>query len=503
MQPSESITRSSKESSLWGFWGILEAVLPIALVAGLARISVAQDVFSQLSRPLVMGILQAFHVPCSDNGHQITVGRLEIPWTGDCAGLNLLVLLLAVAIWLNRHEPFNIKHWVRILGMVPAAVIANVCRVFTLIGYRELIYPSIETPQLHYFFGLFWLVPFAFLAMPPSPRHLTARVFELLHVATVIALLAPETFAPDGLGMTMAVVLALSHCRIPENISRRRVVMMGVWILAAVLLSISGMESFWLPWMLLCPLMSDAKWIFSIPGAIIIMSAHPLFGLIPGASIITWSTVAYLVWDRFIIEQPKPPGNDDPHIHWTWRERSLLAGSCLLFLLPFISSTLIQNTGENWVPPKIADLKTIPGNGYLVTLPGQSNQIGMLWYNPSGTHRHHTLKICLKYSGVELEPTKDDPGVFTDGGHWFKEFFLQNGKLIPTHVQYLISTATPASSPGIHLILVCDSSSMSAQKFDEAANKLVEELFNLIKREKNQKISDAMTGQSQTDHQLI
>jgi len=465
--------------------GILRSILPIALVAALARVSVAQDIFSELSRPIVLGILGLFNISAFDHGHDITVGRLEIPWTGDCAGLNLLVLLLAVAIWLNRNESFNLIHWIRILGMIPAAIIANVCRVFTLIGYRELFYPTIETPQLHYFFGLVWLVPFAFLAMPGRSRHITARIFELLHVAGVIALLAPQTSGPDGLGLTLAVVLSLSHCKLAENISKKRLLLLVLWILSAGAFAVSGMESFWLPWILVCPLVLDEKWITTLPGVIITLSTHPLFALLPGSEIITWVTIAWVAW-KFYIVSPSIAGPVEIPPHWNWEKIFLIAGTSLLFLLPFLASSFFPGNLEQWVPPKCSKIEPIPGNGYLITLPGQPDQLGLLWYNPSGTHRHHTLKICLKYSGVDVVPSKEDPEVFTDGTHWFKEFFLQGGKLLRTHGSYVVSTLAPGSAAGVHVIAVCDTASFKAQKFDDLSTSLVKKLYQLIMKEKNQ-----------------
>ena len=463
-------------------WGVFRGLLPIALVAGLARFSVAQDIFSRISRPIIVGVIGLWHVPVSDVVDSITVGRLQIPWTGDCAGLNLLVLLLAVAIWLNRYEPFNLAHWLRILGMFPAAIFANVLRVFTLIGYREWVYPSIETPQLHYFFGLFWLIPFAFLAMPKSSRHLSARFFELIHVAAVIALLAPQTYNPGGLGLTIAVVLGLSHCRLPERISKYRMIALVLWLVAAAVLCFARMDSFWLPWMIICPLMSDAKWILSIEGAILTMATHPLFSLLPWAEVITWADIAFVVWKKFILDQPDPP-TVDPHVDWSWRERSLLAVVSILFLLPFIASTIFAGKIEAILPPKIAEIKSVPGDGYLLTMPSQPRGISLVWYNATGSSRHHTMKICLKYRGVDLEPSDDDSNVFQDGNHWLREFFLQDGKLIPSHLQYVLSTLKLGSSPGVHLIYVTASVSMSAREFDNETQKMADELFQAIKKE--------------------
>jgi exosortase/archaeosortase family protein len=473
----QSVDRSSGQ-----IWEIIRGLLPIALVAMLARLSVAQDVFSQISKPIVLGIISLFHVPVADLGDAITIGRLNIPWTEDCAGVNMLVLLLAVAIWLNRQEPFNLAHWLRVLGMFPAAVIGNVLRVFSVVAYRSAFYPEVETPQLHYFFGLFWLVPFAFLAMPKSPRHLSARLFELIHVAAVIALLAPQTYGPGGLGMTIAVVIGLSHCHLPEKISRGRILALILWVLAAIFFSFANMESFWIPWMIVCPLMSDSKWLFSPAGVLLTLATHPLFAILPWGEVITWGVIAYVVWKKYILDQPDPP-SVDPHVDWSWKERSILGAVAVLFLLPFLASTFFVGKKEMLLPPKIADSQIVPGDGFILTMPGQPKEINLVWYNPSGAHRHHTLTICLKYLGVELQQTKEDPSVFTDGKHWLREFYLQGGRLLSSHIQYVISTLVPGSSPGIHLIYVTDSQAMSAREFDDKTQRMAGQLFDATKSE--------------------
>jgi hypothetical protein len=108
----------------------------------------------------------------------------------------------------------------------------------------------------------------------------------------------------------------------------------------------------------------------------------------------------------------------------------------------------------------------------------------LLWYNPSGTHRHHTLQVCLKFRGVEIEPVADNPDVFTDDSHWFREFYLQDGKLIPSHLQYTFSTLGPGKAPGVHLIYVADNLTMSAEKFNETAQKMANDLYEMIIAEK-------------------
>ncbi len=472
---------ASREPSKWERFRWL---LPVAVVVLLARFSVAKDGFAYFSRPVVIGLINLFGGNAVDHGDTITVGRLEVPWSADCAGLNLLILLLAVAVWMNRHEPMGRRYWLRILLMVPAAAVSNVLRVFMILLYREVLYPAVESPQLHYFFGLVLLVPFSLLAMPKSTRSLSSRIFELLHVAAVIALLAPNAIGAEGAALTIAVVLGLSNCRLPESFSRARLACFGLWLVSAAGIAFAGMESFWLPWLLLCPFVCDPRWVFSLPGALVTLASHRLLFLLPGGEWAVWAMIGYAMWRKFSEDQPTPP----PAASMTPWSRSGKAAALVaasLFLLPFLSSTLLAGKKEVWTPPATATVQTVPG-GLLVALPGQTDEIGLLWYDSQGSERHHKLAICLKYRGIELTPTADVPEVFTDGTHWMKEYYLQGGKLLQSHRDYVISTLGPGSSAGVHLILVSKSSSMSAADFSTRSGQLSQQLYDEIQREKGQ-----------------
>ena len=77
------------------------------------------------------------------------------------------------------------------------------------------------------------------------------------------------------------------------------------------------------------------------------------------------------------------------------------------------------------------------------------------------------MKVCLKYRGVELEAVSGSPDVFTDGDHWLREFFLQDGALLPDYMSYLRSTFKPWASPGVHVIFVAPKARLTPASFDE------------------------------------
>ena len=188
-------------------------LLTIAAVLCLVHFTRTRDLFLDFSRPSVIWALHFLGVPAVDQGEMIAVGRLEVPWTRDCAGLNLLLVLLAVTFWVNRAEKFG---WVllgKLCACVPAALLANILRVLTLIGIREALYPAVESPQLHYFLGLVWLLPFILLVVPLGSRPLLHCFVEAGHAAAVVALLAPVSGAPAGETISLAAILCLTQCR--------------------------------------------------------------------------------------------------------------------------------------------------------------------------------------------------------------------------------------------------------------------------------------------------
>lgn len=470
------MTEETSPSPSWR--KIIKGVLPVACVAALLHLAQSKDLLSGFTKPFVTGALNIIGVAAQDHGEHITVGRLEVPWTRDCAGLNLLLILLALTLWVNRSEPFGARFWLRMAITIPSALVANVARVLSLIAYREVAYPNVESPQLHYFLGLAWLLPFVAMIVPRNGRPFGHVMFEALHAASVVALLAPMSGVPGGGTMTLAAVICLTQCRVKSGNRYWLTFGTTLWMLAAVAITMVGMESLWMPWLLICPVLVPLKWMFSFCGAVMIGASHPLFGMIPGGHYLAWAAMGIAGWQWI-----NPPASEEAEE--TSAPSSLMPSSFRLcisaacFVLPFLASTFLLVRDELQEPPVGVRSRPVPGNGFEVALPDQPGNLGLVWYSPQGNSRHHTVKVCLKYRGIEITPVEECPGVYTDGKHWLREFFLHDKALLPGYLEYVKDTFRPWTSPGVHLIFITPSTEMTPVAFNEAATKHADELHKM------------------------
>ena len=457
----------------------LRTALSASAVLLLVHLARAKDVFSDFTRPTVTFALHLFGIDAVDHGTTIAVGRLEVPWTRDCAGLNLLLVLMALTIWVNRSEPAGLRYWIKIALTVPAALLANVLRVLSLIGYREAFYPNVESPQLHYFLGLVWLLPFIAIVVPKGRRPLSHVLVEALQAASVVALLAPMSGVPGGDAITVAAIIGLAHSKVQTDALRLRTLLTLGWMLAAVGISLIGMESLWMPWLLTCPLLVSRQWILSPSGFILTAATHPLFGMIRGGNTVIWLAMGMACW-QWLRESESmgalaegAPSGSLPR----WGMKPLAAGA--FFILPFVASTLFARDHRTFVPPSSVTSQSIASDAFDVRIPDQPLNIGLVWFNPSGNGRHHSMKVCMKYRGVELEPTAECADVFTDGQRYMREFYLQEGDLITSYPAYIKQTFRPLSSPGVHLIFFTNCDQMKPEAFNESCQKLAVRLHEL------------------------
>lgn len=445
----------------------LRTIVAAIILAVAVHLTQSRDLLEDPTRPVVMTVLRLIGLDAVDRGEVMAVGGLHVPWTRDCAGINLLLILLALAVWVNRQERRAGRFWLRVACMVPAALAANVLRVLTLLAYRTLAYPGVESPQTHYFMGFMWLVPFVALITPRDDRPKAASIMETLHAAAVISLLAPMTGTPNATLVALATVACLSRCRVRPASG----LTLLAWSACGIGIAMAGMESFWLPWLLLCPQLVDLRRI-SIFDAACIACTHSLIAM----QTLSWTIAAVGVLTAWLARNA-PPARQHPSPHVPLFARVIPFFAALP--MPFIASTLLSFGQAAWTPPASLSCKPMNQGGYEVRLRGQPPHVGLACYAAASRDRHHTVQVCLKYRGIEVTHADECPLVLTEGRHWFREFFLQDGQMLPDYAAYVRSTFRPWSDPGVHLIFVSLREKQTAAEFSAECDLLATQFHQL------------------------
>lgn len=452
-----------------------------ALVAMFALLHVAgtRDWLSELTRPVVVGGLKWIGVAATDSAGELLLGRLHIPWTRDCAGLNILTTLWAIILWVNRAEPLSRRYWGRLSLGFPMAFFVNVARIFTLIGYRHAFFPAVESPQLHYFIGFLWVMPCLPFFVPQGERNTGRYLMETLFIVTALSLVSPFVSAPGGSLVTLSTLLLLAKGRFAATLPSNRRLAAVVWIATAAFIAMAKMESLWIPWLVLCPWFSpsgirhNASAWGLVLGTIPMVSMHPLArGLVIASALMEiWK----LLRARPAVEVSVPA---EPPLN---RVSAILTpvGLTAIFLLPFgvsvISSLLIPSVR----PPAGVMARQLEANTFQLHLVSQPHDVDLDWFGPSGNGRHHTLSVCMRYRGIALRPSGIDPAVLTDGKVWMREFFLQDGRLLTNYPAYLRRTFLPWTPAGVHLIASALADHMSATLFAKSSLELATQVSQL------------------------
>lgn len=453
-------------------------LVPLIVIAILASQDEVVSAYGEICKPIALFLLGMFGLATTDHGTYLTVAHLEVPWTRDCAGMNLLLVLLAVFAWMNRNVEQNTKYWLRMIAVIFPAIAANVLRVITLVLYRFAFYPEVESPQLHYFFGFIWLIPFALLSVPRhSERAKKAFWFELLHISAVIGLLAPLLSLSNHWITAVGALFCMINSRFAETFHKRHVLSIAIWAMLAIAIAWAGIESLWLPWLLVSPLTVNFKWIRSPAGIACLATSCPLFVIFPGANLTASVIFAYVIYTWYANGEDCT-SEEGSRLSISW-ERSLTTVCAPLLFLPFLAAILFTTSTKHAVPPDNVQRRVIEGMGYELRLEGQPANLGLIWYDAQGSDRHHTVAVCLKYRGIELKAS-DVTEVKTDGTHWYCEFFIVRDHLLADHKSYVRETLGFRKNPGVHLILIAKNDKFSAEEFAEQAKSVASKLHHSL-----------------------
>lgn len=446
--------------------GIIRLAISFLIVFLLLSLLGLSDPFSFWLRPLLAQVIAMTGVQATNHADFLQVGHLMIPWTRDCAGVNLILFLWALMIWGNRGHYGEPAFWMRMLLAVPIGAAVNFLRILMLVAYRWLAYPDTESAEQHYLLGFLLILPFLPLLLGRQRRQPGwMSLLDAIYLMAVMALAATHIGSPGGYLVLFASLILLVEFQ-PLRYAKNVHPAVGlVWLLAGAFIGLSAMESLWIPFLLLCPFAygsrhwrSPLTWL-ALPATVPVAAMHPLAGWMLAA--LTAGKALELALRR---KQPIP-------VHLS-RPRPMLHRAALgsAVLLPFLMPAVSWRSDTSWAPPGGTSVERVEPLSLRVRLLAQPPEMTLYAYLPSGDGRHHALETCMLYRGVRLQPSSG--WVLTDGETYMKQYFLINGNLIEDYRRYVLRTFIPFSSAGVHLIAVAPAALSDPTAFERAADSL-------------------------------
>ncbi len=430
---------------------------------------------SSASRSVTVFLLQLLGFSVEDTGEGIVIGSLLLPWTDDCSGVNALLLLWSLCLWVHRNLPLSSALLGRLAVCVPLAFAANTARILSIALYRHVNYPTWESPEVHYFIGIVWLLPCLSLLVPDFRERSLSFWANLLYGAVVLALVAPMLLNPGGFVSMLCALLIMSRNGVQE-MSRGRWFLTGLWVPAAFFIAETAMESFWLPWLLVSPMFLSKTWLKRWEFPMLLAGTISFLTMVTAAA---WFLVLIVVVHVLIQLREQQEAEIDirnPGVN-------LLASA--LILLPIVVPSLFSNEAEVIEPPGGLLSRQVTNNAYQFKVVGQTQELSSFWFGPFSDGRHHSLLACLTFRGVKLDKVDNADFVFEGEGKWMTEFFIHEGKLLENYFEYLLSSLKPSSSPGVHLIFEAPSRALGPENFRAEAARAARAANRLLNRHHN------------------
>ncbi|MBW2411534.1 MAG: exosortase/archaeosortase family protein [Deltaproteobacteria bacterium] len=449
------------------FGPVIRNTILLGTIFILLHLASITEALSYISRPMVTHFVQLLGIDAVNRGSVLVLGKLILPWTEDCSGINTLVMLLGITLWVNRSEKFGLPLILRLFLCLPAALVANLFRVLTFAAYRYVFYPDWESQQLHYFIGFVWLIPFLVLFVPDFRHRDRAQWLEILYMATVLALVAPVVFSPGGSVVAICTLFYLAHNRIGGSTLTRNWPAYVLWGISAFLIGWSRMESLWIPWLLVCPRFVAPRILFSWSGLIILSGTVSLLAMRTAWFIVVLAALAFQAYLLLKKKRPGPGRNPQP------LGKLEIYPLVILLMAPFMLHGLIGISHEVERPPPGIMARQLSPNSYKIRVAGQPSDISMYWYGAYSEGRHHSLVACMRFRGLILENNDQEKDVFFGNNRWMREFFIHDKKLKSTYPEYLLATFSPFSSPGVHVIFEAPSDLMSPTYFARESERIM------------------------------
>ena len=454
-------------------------LVKVSMAAALLGLALHAETLSAATRGLLGWLLSFTPLDANLTDDLIRVGRIEAPWSEDCAGGSALAIYLALVLWKGWERPLDRGLLARLLAAPVVALFTNVGRIASILLYRSVFYPAQEPMELHFLFGFMWMLPVLPWATGGRLRLGNPRDFlELLRLSIVFALMIPlaEGLAGVWVSVSSMLSLALTRTESASNLSR---VGLSFWFWAAcgVLISLSLTESLWLPWLLMTPLSALRSRKALLLKVALLPGSIPLAANMAGVQV--WlaaaMTLTFLHLTRSGPELGKTESREAISGLPLWRT-SL---ATFLLILPFLQGVLSPRKLEAAAPPRGCLAQPLSGGVQQLWTPLQPSSLKVYWIAGDGSDRHHALATCMRYRGVELSKLPECEPVLTDGSTWYREFFLVGDELMKSYGDYLRATFMPGTPSGVHLVVRAPATAMDAEWFEQEASDIASQLQSL------------------------
>jgi exosortase/archaeosortase family protein len=438
-------------------------VFCIYLLVGLAE---RADVFSVATKKIIVATATVVGADVRDAGDSIHFGNLVVPWAEECGGFNLIVVLLGTTLWAHRREPRLKRLMKHVILALCLAILVNLARVITIVGYRWYFSPAIESAEFHYAIGFFWLVPALMFLTRRGGTGFSA--VEFVTAAAVLGLLSVRGGAGGEWVLFGSTLLLLAQAGRDKNENPTSWDALAIWAAAGVVIALLRVESLWIAWTLSSPLLAASRaWtrltgIGVMLGTISLVAASPYFWPI---AIICWCREAR-VRNTSTMERAMP-------VFGRHRLPKLTFACCLL-VLPFGGTMLPTLTSGPTLPPRGVMTQPVSGHGHLLRLRGQSPDLELVWYHSQTGERHHALGVCMRYRGVEIKEIQNN--IYVGNDRWLREWYIIDGDVIDSYPQYLWRTSNPFTSRGAHVIASVKTSVLTAPQFEAVTAQIANQI---------------------------
>jgi exosortase/archaeosortase family protein len=459
---------------------LIQAALGFGLILALTHLIDTTGLVSDMSRSLIVGVVQLGGGTAADLGEAIIINQITLPWTQDCSGINALLLLWTITLWTQRQQRFSVFTGLRLLACIPLALLVNLARVLSVAAYRSTFYPDWESPQMHYFAGYLFLLPCVPLLVPVARQRARGYCLELLYLVTVLSLVTPLILMPGGTLLALCSLVYLAQSQFQDWRHVGVPWLLSLWLLVGLAIALAASESLWIPWLLLAPMLVNRALLTRPEGWLVLSGTISALAMNNAWQLAVIAALAVMAWRYRPGTQPETGIAQSPAAQVVttmagW-QTSLMA---LLILTPFILPILMQRDHELQPPPRGVMARQMAFNSYEVKLTGQPVDLTSFWYGPFCDGRHHALVSCMTFRGIQLEPVDDFPGVYSGEDQWLAEFFIYNGQLLDNYPSYLLASFVPLKGPGVHVIFAAPADTISAAYFKEEASRVATRLAGL------------------------